>query len=213
MKENHENWLLEQLAGMAQHFPEYTLPDMARAENDTTQAAALHDRRTATEMREVAGCIVTDKLEGSQAAAEALRNKISEMHDLIAEGKAALRAGEPVRPECGIAGQLLPDLNEELQAAEAVVSDIERERSGLLHDADQRDDKAARSLSELCNARRVMRIETLLRLAMDEAEQLANDEGTKGRFQIRIQPDQRLNKLAGHGWQIEILRANRGVFK
>lgn len=213
MKENHENWLIEQLAGMAQHFPEYTLPDMARAEDDTTQAAALHDRKAATEMREAAQKLSDGPLVEASATANTLRNKISEMHDLIAEGKSCLRNGNPVRPECGIAGQLLPDLNGELQAAETVVSDIERERAALLHDADLRDAKAARSVSDLCTARRVMRIETLMRLAMNEAEALANDEAVKGRYQIRVQFDPRIAKVTSYGGQIEILRVNRGVFQ
>lgn len=211
MKTNHENWLLEQLAGMAQHFPAHDLPNMRRDENDTTQAAALHDLRAAAEMRHAADAIITDKLAPAQRTVEALRDKISEMRDLIAAGKSALREGRPVDPECGVAGYLLPDLDQELAVAESVVSGIQREHDTLIHDAGLRDNAAARQLGELCTARRVLRVEALLRIALEEAAQLAADEAAAGRYTLKIAVDSRLARVVQHQGQIEILRRNRGM--
>lgn len=211
MKEQHEKWLAERLAAMAPAFPAYNLPTMARDEGDTTQAAVLRDLQTAAEMREVANGIVTERMADAQAAVDALRDKISGLHDLIAAGKAALMADKPVKPECGVAGYLLPDLEKQLAEAEAAFSAVERERNGLLSDANQRETRAETTLADLLRARRVQRIETLLRLAMDEATVLADDEGGKGRYKATIQIDNRVKAVANHGGGIEILRTQRGV--
>lgn len=209
MTTKNENWLLSQLSGMAAHFPAYELPTMARDENDMTQAAALDNLRKADEMRHEVETAINDRLTTAQQAAAALRNQIGNTEALIAEGKACLRAGESVRPECGAAGYLLPELVDELHAADQAVAAIELEKADLIRRATQAENSAERSLAELCRARRVNRIELLLKLAMNEAQALADEDNA--RTNIIVTPDPRLARLASYSGSIEILRTNRGI--
>ncbi|WP_407231239.1 hypothetical protein [Escherichia coli] len=133
------------------------------------------------------------------------------LRGLIADGKAALRAGEPVSPDAGVASFLLPDIEAELVVAEAAEADVARERDTLLQDADRRDAAAALALFNWAHSVRVQRIELLLKLAMDEATTLAEADGGRGLYRTVIAPDRRLNQIFATQGAIEILRRNRGM--
>ncbi|MGQ6109929.1 hypothetical protein ACUNHI_27295, partial [Serratia sp. IR-2025] len=142
---------------------------------------------------------------------EGLRTEAERLRGLIADGKTALRAGETVSPDAGVAAFLLPDIEAELVAAEAAEADVARERDALLQDADRRDAAAAIGLFNLAHAVRVQRIEQLLKLAMDEATLLAESDAGRSLYRTVINPDRRLNQLFSTQGAIEILRRNRGM--
>lgn len=204
-------WLrttLAELAGDA--FPVYDLPSLRVDPNSSIQLSALADRQAAREMRQAASDVEARRLDAARVV-EGLKTEAERLRGLIADGKAALRAGEPVSPDAGVASFLLPDIEAELVVAEAAEADVARERDTLLQDADRRDAAAALALFNWAHSVRVQRIELLLKLAMDEATTLAEADGGRGLYRTVIAPDRRLNQIFATQGAIEILRRNRGM--
>lgn len=204
-------WLRTTLAEMASdHFPVYDLPSLQVDTNSSIQLSALADRQAAHEMRQAASDVEARRLDAARVV-EGLKTEAERLRGLIADGKAALRAGEPVSPDAGVASFLLPDIEAELVVAEAAEADVARERDTLLQDADRRDAAAALALFNWAHSVRVQRIELLLKLAMDEATTLAETDGGRGLYRTLIAPDRRLNQIFATQGAIEILRRNRGM--
>ena len=204
-------WLRSTLAELAgDAFPVYDLPSLRVDPNSSTQLSALADRQAAREMRQAASDVEARRLDAARGV-EGLKTEAERLRGLIADGKAALRAGEPVSPDAGVASFLLPDIEAELVVAEAAEADVARERDTLLQDADRRDAAAALALFNWAHSVRVQRIELLLKLAMDEATTLAETDGGRGLYRTVIAPDRRLNQIFATQGAIEILRRNRGM--
>ena len=204
-------WLRSTLAELAgDAFPVYDLPSLRVDPNSSTQLSALADRQAAREMRQAASDVEARRLDAARVV-EGLKTEADGLRVLIPDGKAALRAGEPVSPDAGVASFLLPDIEAELVVAEAAEADVARERDTLLQDADRRDAAAALALFNWAHSVRVQRIELLLKLAMDEATTLAETDGGRGLYRTVIAPDRRLNQIFATQGAIEILRRNRGM--
>lgn len=204
-------WLRSTLAELAgDAFPVYDLPSLRVDPNSSTQLSALADRQAAREMRQAASDVEARRLDAARVV-EGLKTEAERLRGLIADGKAALRAGDPVSPDAGVASFLLPDIEAELVVAEAAEADVARELDTLLQDADRRDAAAALALFNWAHSVRVQRIELLLKLAMDEATTLAEADGGRGLYRTVIAPDRRLNQIFATQGAIEILRRNRGM--
>ena len=204
-------WLRSTLAELAgDAFPVYDLPSLQVDTNSSIQLSALADRQAAREMRQAASDVEARRLDAARVV-EGLKTEAERLRGLIADGKAALRAGEPVSPDAGVASFLLPDIEAELVVARAAEADVARERDTLLQDADRRDAAAALALFNWAHSVRVQRIELLLKLAMDEATTLAETDGGRGLYRTMIAPDRRLNQIFATQGAIEILRRNRGM--
>ena len=136
-------WLRSTLAELAgDAFPVYDLPSLQVDTNSSIQLSALADRQAAREMRQAASDVEARRLDAARVV-EGLKTEAERLRGLIADGKAALRAGGPVSPDAGVASFLLPDIEAELVVAEAAEADVARERDTLLQDADRRDAAAA----------------------------------------------------------------------
>lgn len=204
-------WLRSTLAELAgDAFPVYDLPSLQVDTNSSIQLSALADRQAAREMRQAASDVEARRLDAARVV-EGLKTEAERLRGLIADGKTALRAGETVSPDAGVASFLLPDIEAELVVAEAAEADVARERDTLLQDADRRDAAAALALFNWAHSVRVQRIELLLKLAMDEATTLAETDGGRGLYRTVIAPDRRLNQIFATQGAIEILRRNRGM--
>lgn len=204
-------WLRSTLAELAgDAFPVYDLPSLQVDTNSSIQLSALADRQAAREMRQAASDVEARRLDAARVV-EGLKTEAERLRGLIADGKAALRAGETVSPDAGVASFLLPDIEAELVVARAAEADVARERDTLLQDADRRDAAAALALFNWAHSVRVQRIELLLKLAMDEATTLAETDGGRGLYRTAIAPDRRLNQIFATQGAIEILRRNRGM--
>ena len=204
-------WLRSTLAELAgDAFPVYDLPSLQVDTNSSIQLSALADRQAAREMRQAASDVEARRLDAARVV-EGLKTEAERLRGLIADGKAALRAGEPVSPDAGVASFLLPDIEAELVVAEVAEVDVVRERDTLLQDADRRDAAAVLALFNWAHSVRVQRIELLLKLAMDEATTLAETDGGRGLYRTVIAPDRRLNQIFATQGAIEILRRNRGM--
>ena len=204
-------WLRSTLAELAgDAFPVYDLPSLQVDTNSSIQLSALADRQAAREMRQAASNVEARRLDAARVV-EGLKTEVERLRGLIADGKTALRAGETVSPDAGVAAFLLPDIEAELVVAEAAEADVARERDVLLQDADRRDAAAALALFNWAHSVRVQRIELLLKLAMDEATTLAETDGGRGLYRTVIAPDRRLNQIFATQGAIEVLRRNRGM--
>ena len=204
-------WLRSTLAELAgDAFPVYDLPSLQVDTNSSIQLSALADRQAAREMRQAASDVEARRLAAARVV-EGRKTEAERLRGLIADGKAALRAGETVSPDAGVASFLLPDIEAELVVARAAEADVARERDTLLQDADRRDAAAALALFNWAHSVRVQRIELLLKLAMDEATTLAETDGGRGLYRTVIAPDRRLNQIFATQGAIEILRRNRGM--
>ncbi|CAM8054895.1 hypothetical protein LENIMA164B_21635 [Lelliottia nimipressuralis] len=204
-------WLRSTLAELAgDAFPVYDLPSLQVDTNSSIQLSALADRQAAREMRQAASDVEARRLDAARVV-EGLKTEAERLRGLIADGKAALRAGDTVSPDAGVASFLLPDIEAELVVARAAEADVARERDTLLQDADRRDAAAALALFNWAHSVRVQRIELLLKLAMDEATTLAETDGGRGLYRTAIAPDRRLNQIFATQGAIEILRRNRGM--
>ena len=204
-------WLRSTLAELAgDAFPVYDLPSLQVDTNSSIQLSALADRQAAREMRQAASDVEARRLDAARVV-EGLKTEAERLRGLIADGKTALRAGETVSPDAGVASFLLPDIEAELVVARAAEADVARERDTLLQDADRRDAAAALALFNWAHSVRVQRIELLLKLAMDEATTLAETDGGRGLYRTVIAPDRRLNQIFATQGAIEILRRNRGM--
>ena len=204
-------WLRSTLAELAgDAFLVYDLPSLQVDTNSSIQLSALADRQAAREMRQAASDVEARRLDAARVV-EGLKTEAERLRGLIADGKAALRAGETVSPDAGVASFLLPDIEAELVVARAAEADVARERDTLLQDADRRDAAAALALFNWAHSVRVQRIELLLKLAMDEATTLAETDGGRGLYRTVIAPDRRLNQIFATQGAIEILRRNRGM--
>ncbi|EGY2185293.1 hypothetical protein JHU83_004607 [Escherichia coli] len=204
-------WLRSTLAELAgDAFPVYDLPSLQVDTNSSIQLSALADRQAAREMRQAASDVEARRLDAARVV-EGLKTEAERLRGLIADGKAALRAGDTVSPDAGVASFLLPDIEAELVVARAAEADVARERDTLLQDADRRDAAAALALFNWAHSVRVQRIELLLKLAMDEATTLAETDGGRGLYRTVIAPDRRLNQIFATQGAIEILRRNRGM--
>ena len=197
-------WLRSTLAELAgDAFPVYDLPSLQVDTNSSIQLSALADRQAAREMRQAASDVEARRLDAARVV-EGLKTEAERLRGLIADGKAALRAGETVSPDAGVASFLLPDIEAELVVARAAEADVARERDTLLQDADRRDAAAALALFNWAHSVRVQRIELLLKLAMDEATTLAETDGGRGLYRTLIAPDRRLNQIFATQGAIEI---------
>ena len=200
-------WLRSTLAELAgDAFPVYDLPSLQVDTNSSIQLSALADRQAAREMRQAASDVEARRLDAARVV-EGLKTEAERLRGLIADGKAALRAGETVSPDAGVASFLLPDIEAELVVAEAAEADVARERDTLLQDADRRDAAAALALFNWAHSVRVQRIELLLKLAMDEATTLAETDGGRGLYRTVIAPDRRLNQIFATQGAIEISKS------
>ena len=103
-------WLRSTLAELAgDAFPVYDLPSLQVDTNSSIQLSALADRQAAREMRQAASDVEARRLDAARVV-EGLKTEAERLRGLIADGKAALRAGEPVSPDAGVASFLLPDI-------------------------------------------------------------------------------------------------------
>ena len=110
-------WLRSTLAELAgDAFPVYDLPSLQVDTNSSIQLSALADRQAAREMRQAASDVEARRLDAARVV-EGLKTEAERLRGLIADGKAALRAGEPVSPDAGVASFLLPDIEAELVVA------------------------------------------------------------------------------------------------
>ena len=106
-------WLRSTLAELAgDAFPVYDLPSLQVDTNSSIQLSALADRQAAREMRQAASDVEARRLDAARVV-EGLKTEAERLRGLIADGKAALRAGEPVSPDAGVASFLLPDIEAE----------------------------------------------------------------------------------------------------
>ena len=136
-----------------------------------------------------------------------LEYQLGNLQKLVEEGKACLRSGEPVRPECGMAPALLPEVQNELVAAQQVAAATRSELSACQHQIDLCNANVSRAAEEAYLSAHLSYVSTLLRESMD----LAAMAGAKvNNYAAVVQLDRRLMLLLQNQGMVAALKNHQG---
>lgn len=151
----------------------------------------------------------TEALQGYEYAVTNLEAQLENLHALVSEGKACLRSGEPVRPECSMAHTVIPEVEEELSTARERVATGRSVLHSAIHKRDLIEAQSAKMLRDAFVSARVADIELLISTAMQRAAELAlelnHNETTKA-----AKIDSRITLLLRSGGQLFSLRSHQG---
>ncbi|MGN2124443.1 hypothetical protein ACKFBN_20240 [Yersinia enterocolitica] len=136
-----------------------------------------------------------------------LEYQLGNLQKLVEEGKACLRSGEPVRPECGMAPALLPDVQNELVAAQQVAAATRSELSACQHQIDLCNANVSRAAEEAYLSAHLAYVSTLLRESMDLAA-MAGAKVNSGAATVTL--DRRLGLLFQNQGMVMALKNYQG---
>lgn len=183
------------------------LPQIDNLAITREQAISLLDQATALDAD---AAQLREQREGQHDAATLLERQLATVVALVEEGKACLRSGEPVRPECAMAPSLIPEVENELSAARqqlaATGSQISAivQRSALLRR--QCEDLLTKALSDA----RVAHVQALLDAAIQQAAELGLELANNHQFSAAIRVDNRLAILGRNNGMLSSLRNYQG---
>ena len=136
-----------------------------------------------------------------------LEYQLGNLQKLVEEGKACLRSGEPVRPECGMAPALLPEVQNELVAAQQVAAATRSELSACQHQIDLCNANVSRAAEEAYLSAHLAYVSTLLRESMDLAA-MAGAKVNSGAATVTL--DRRLGLLFQNQGMVMALKNYQG---
>ncbi|MEY6764440.1 hypothetical protein AB9B48_22640 [Kluyvera ascorbata] len=136
-----------------------------------------------------------------------LEYQLGNLQKLVEEGKACLRSGEPVRPECGMAPALLPEVQNELVAAQQVAAATRSELSACQHQIDLCNANVSRAAEEAYLSAHLVYVSTLLRESMDLAA-MAGAKVNSGAATVTL--DRRLGLLFQNQGMVMALKNYQG---
>ncbi|MEH3675226.1 hypothetical protein POW18_23000, partial [Enterobacter roggenkampii] len=134
-------------------------------------------------------------------------SQLANLNELIEEGKACLRSGEPVRPECGMAPALLPEVQNELVAAQQVAAATRSELSACQHQIDMLNANVSRAAEDAYLSAHLAYVSTLLRESMDLAA-MAGAKVSNGAASVTL--DRRLGLLLQNQGMVLALKNYQG---
>lgn len=136
-----------------------------------------------------------------------LEYQLGNLQKLVEEGKACLRSGEPVRPECGMAPALLPEVQNELVAAQQVAAATHSELSACQHQIDLCNANVSRAAEEAYLSAHLAYVSTLLRESMDLAA-MAGAKVNSGAATVTL--DRRLGLILQNQGMVMALKNYQG---
>ncbi|EPU4313445.1 hypothetical protein ACVW6P_004652 [Escherichia coli] len=136
-----------------------------------------------------------------------LEYQLGNLQKLVEEGKACLRSGEPVRPECGMAPALLPEVQNELVAAQQVAAATRSELSACQHQIDLCNANVSRAAEEAYLSAHLAYVSTLLRESMDLAA-MAGAKVNSGAATVTL--DRRLGLILQNQGMVMALKNYQG---
>lgn len=199
----------DQLSQIEDALGEYAapLPQIDNLAITREQAISLLDQATALDAD---AAQLREQREGQHDAATLLERQLATVVALVEEGKACLRSGEPVRPECAMAPSLIPEVENELSAARqqlaATGSQISAivQRSALLRR--QCEDLLTKALSDA----RVAHVQALLDAAIQQAAELGLELANSSQYTTAIRVDSRLAVLGRNNGMLSSLKGYQG---
>ncbi|HDP0059858.1 TPA: hypothetical protein P5R94_004430 [Salmonella enterica subsp. enterica serovar Concord] len=147
------------------------------------------------------------RLDTENELIRSLESQLANLNELIEEGKACLRSGEPVRPECGMAPALLPEVQNELVAAQQVAAATRSELSACQHQIDMLNANVSRAAEDAYLSAHLAYVSTLLRESMDLAA-MAGAKVSNGAASVTL--DRRLGLLLQNQGMVLALKNYQG---
>lgn len=147
------------------------------------------------------------RLDTENELIRSLEYQLGNLQKLVEEGKACLRSGEPVRPECGMAPALLPEVQNELAAAQQVAAATRSELSACQQEVTLLNANISRAAEEAYLSAHLAYVSTLLRESMD----LAAMAGQKVNSHTAVvQLDRRLSLFLQNQGMVMALKNHQG---
>ncbi|MCS2159629.1 hypothetical protein MUU47_00425 [Scandinavium sp. H11S7] len=157
--------------------------------------------------QEITAAGLTQRLADDDKLIGALGQQMANLNALIAEGKACLRSGEPVRAECGMAPALLPEVQSELAAAQQASAATRSELSACRNKITLLNANVTRLADDAYLASLLGYVGTLLRESMDLAA-LAGSKVTSGAATVAV--DRRIMLLLQNQGMVLALKNHQG---
>ena len=157
--------------------------------------------------QEIAATGLRLRLEIENELIGSLEYQLAKLNQLIEEGKACLRSGEPVRAECGMAPALLPEVQNELVAAQQVAAATRSELSACQQNIEQRSRDVTRLADSAYISAHLAYVGTLLRESMDLAA-MAGAKVNSGAATVTL--DRRLGLLLQNQGMVMALKNYQG---
>ena len=160
--------------------------------------------------QEIAATGLRLRLEIENGQVSSLESQLANLNELIEEGKACLRSGEPVRPECGMAPALLPEVENELSLARNAASAANGQLLAVTNQIDTLRSQYARMIGQVALDARMAHVQALLDTAMQQAAELGLELANNHQFSAAIRVDNRLAILGRNNGMLSSLRNYQG---
>lgn len=200
--DNQLSLIEDALGKYAAPLPQIQSPDLIRE-----QAVDLLNRADVLESN---ADELRTELQNREQIVHDIDRQLATLVGLVEEGKACLRSGEPVRPECGMAPALLPEVQNELVVAQQVAAATRSELSACQHQIDTLRSQYARMIGQVALDARMAHVQALLDTAMQQAAELGLELANNHQFSAAIRVDNRLAILGRNNGMLSSLRNYQG---
>ena len=197
--DNQLSLIEDALGKYAAPLPQIQSPDLIRE-----QAVDLLNRADVLESN---ADELRTELQNREQVVHDIDRQLATLVGLVEEGKACLRSGEPVRPECGMAPALLPEVQNELVAAQQVAAATRSELSACQHQIDMLNANVGRAAEDAYLSAHLGYVSTLLRESMDLAA-MAGAKVSNGAASVTL--DRRLGLLLQNQGMVLALKNYQG---
>ena len=197
--DNQLSLIEDALGKYAAPLPQIQSPDLIRE-----QAVDLLNRADVLESN---ADELRTELHNREQVVHDIDRQLATLIGLVEEGKACLRSGEPVRPECGMAPALLPEVQNELVAAQQVAAATRSELSACQHQIDMLNANVSRAAEDAYLSAHLAYVSTLLRESMDLAA-MAGAKVSNGAASVTL--DRRLGLLLQNQGMVLALKNYQG---
>ena len=197
--DNQLSLIEDALGKYAAPLPQIQSPDLIRE-----QAVDLLNRADVLESN---ADELRTELQNREQVVHDIDRQLATLVGLVEEGKVCLRSGEPVRPECGMAPALLPEVQNELVAAQQVAAATRSELSACQHQIDMLNANVSRAAEDAYLSAHLAYVSTLLRESMDLAA-MAGAKVSNGAASVTL--DRRLGLLLQNQGMVLALKNYQG---
>lgn len=183
------------------------LPQIDNLAITREQAISLLDQSTALDAD---AAQLREQREGQHDAATLLERQLATVVALVEEGKACLRSGEPVRPECAMAPSLIPEVENELSAARQQLATTDTQIAAIVQRSALLRRQCEDLLTKAQRDARVAHVQALLDAAIQQAAELGLELANSNQFTTAIRVDNRLAILGRNNGMLSSLRNYQG---
>ncbi|MBG0662250.1 hypothetical protein [Enterobacter roggenkampii] len=171
------------------------------------QAINLLDQATALDADAVQ---LREQRAGQHDDTTLLERQLATVVALVEEGKACLRSGEPVRPECAMAPSLIPEVENELSSAQLLLAATDTQIAAIEQRAFLLRRQCEDLLTKTSRAARVAHVQAMLDSATQQAAELGLELANSNQYTTAIRVDSRLAVLGRNNGVLISLKNYQG---